>query len=147
MKLIPKGKITPKLLSPCNISVSYRFVRRNWTFSLFLFALCAVIGRWIWFYSFCAPWLDVELDFTHFVRRDWTLSLILFVLCIVIGRWVCFYSLRLRNIRYTFNTVLVIALWRALIARSEIARNLWQFIMALVMRFVRYTKISSSIKQ
>lgn len=53
---------------------------------------------------------------------------------------------RLRNIRYTFNTVLVIALWRVLIARSEIARNLWQFILALVMRFVRFTKISSSIK-
>ncbi|OWF43207.1 fatty acyl-CoA reductase 1-like isoform X2 [Mizuhopecten yessoensis] len=52
---------------------------------------------------------------------------------------------KLRNIRYTFNTILLVALWRVLIARSQIARNLWFFIMGLVMKFVKYTRITSTI--
>lgn len=53
---------------------------------------------------------------------------------------------KLRNIRYTFNTVLVIILWRTLIARSQIARNLWFFIMGLVMKFVRFFRLTSTIR-
>ncbi|XP_061767965.1 fatty acyl-CoA reductase 1 isoform X2 [Nerophis ophidion] len=35
---------------------------------------------------------------------------------------------KLRNIRYTFNTVLVVFIWRVFIARSEMARNIWYFV-------------------
>lgn len=52
---------------------------------------------------------------------------------------------KLRNIRYTFNTVLAIVLWRTLIARSQIARNLWYLILGLVMKFVKFFHITSTI--
>ncbi|CAE1301746.1 FAR [Acanthosepion pharaonis] len=39
---------------------------------------------------------------------------------------------KLRNIRYTFNSILMVVLWRVLIARSHLARNLWYLIMGLV---------------
>ena len=58
-----------------------------------------------------------------------------------------FFTCRLRNIRYTFNTILVVALWRVLIARSQIARNLWQFILALVLKFVRFSRLTGTIRQ
>ncbi|XP_056271904.1 fatty acyl-CoA reductase 1-like isoform X2 [Pseudoliparis swirei] len=35
----------------------------------------------------------------------------------------------LRNIRYTFNTVLVVLFWRVFIARSQMARNIWYFVL------------------
>lgn len=53
---------------------------------------------------------------------------------------------KLRNIRYTFNTILIVVLWRTLIARSQIARNLWFFIIGLVLKFVKYFRISSTIR-
>ncbi|KFO18694.1 Fatty acyl-CoA reductase 1 [Fukomys damarensis] len=37
-------------------------------------------------------------------------------------------SPRLRNIRYGFNTILVILIWRIFIARSQMARNIWYFV-------------------
>ncbi|KAK3603214.1 hypothetical protein CHS0354_036144 [Potamilus streckersoni] len=52
---------------------------------------------------------------------------------------------KLRNIRYTFNTILAIVLWRTLIARSQIARNLWYLILGLVMKFVKFFHITSTI--
>ncbi|KAI2564986.1 fatty acyl-CoA reductase 2 [Homo sapiens] len=36
---------------------------------------------------------------------------------------------RLRNIHYLFNTALFLIAWRLLIARSQMARNVWFFIM------------------
>ncbi|XP_064599994.1 fatty acyl-CoA reductase 1-like [Liolophura sinensis] len=54
---------------------------------------------------------------------------------------------KLRNIRYAFNTVLVVALWRILIARSDIGRNLWYLIMGLVFKFVRYFRVTSTIRK
>ncbi|KAL8580694.1 hypothetical protein ACOMHN_004735 [Nucella lapillus] len=51
----------------------------------------------------------------------------------------------LRNIRYLFNTLVVVALWRALIARSEIARNVWYLIVKLAFKFVSYFGITSSM--
>lgn len=53
---------------------------------------------------------------------------------------------KLRNMRYLFNTILIVVLWRTLIARSQIARNLWFFIMGLVMRFVKFFRIGSTIR-
>ncbi|KAJ7412746.1 hypothetical protein BTVI_45408 [Pitangus sulphuratus] len=35
---------------------------------------------------------------------------------------------KLRNIRYGFNTILVILIWRIFIARSQMARNIWYFV-------------------
>ncbi|XP_045177320.1 fatty acyl-CoA reductase 1-like [Mercenaria mercenaria] len=54
---------------------------------------------------------------------------------------------KLRNMRYIFNTFMVVVIWRTLIARSQIARNLWFFIMGLVMRFVKFFRITSTIRK
>ncbi|XP_013401149.1 fatty acyl-CoA reductase 1-like [Lingula anatina] len=54
---------------------------------------------------------------------------------------------KLRNIRYTFNTIVVVILWRLLVARSQIARNLWFFIMGLVFKFVQNFHITSTIQR
>ncbi|XP_022082827.1 fatty acyl-CoA reductase 1-like isoform X2 [Acanthaster planci] len=50
----------------------------------------------------------------------------------------------LRNIRWMFNTVLLVLLWRVLIARSQIARNLWYFVTNLFFKFLRYCRATSS---
>ena len=52
---------------------------------------------------------------------------------------------RLRNIRYCFNTIVLIAVWRVLIARSELARNLWYLIIGLMNRFVKFFRLTSTI--
>ncbi|XP_074660774.1 fatty acyl-CoA reductase 1-like isoform X2 [Tubulanus polymorphus] len=54
---------------------------------------------------------------------------------------------KLRNIRYAFNTVMVIVLWRVLIARSQFARNLWFFVLNLVFKFVRFFRISGTLNR
>ncbi|XP_076450898.1 fatty acyl-CoA reductase 1-like [Babylonia areolata] len=51
----------------------------------------------------------------------------------------------LRNIRYIFNTLIAVALWRTLISRSEIARNLWSLIVKLVFKFVSFFRITSTM--
>lgn len=51
----------------------------------------------------------------------------------------------LRNIRWAFNTILLIFLWRVFISKRPTARNLWYFIMNFfVAKFVRFFKISSA---
>ncbi|ESP04680.1 hypothetical protein LOTGIDRAFT_170518 [Lottia gigantea] len=54
---------------------------------------------------------------------------------------------KLRNIRYMFNTCVIVVLWRVLIARSQIAQNVWNLILSLVFKFVRYFKITSTIQK
>jgi len=54
---------------------------------------------------------------------------------------------KLRNIRYVFNTMVLVALWRALIANSNLARNSWFFIMGLVFKFVRFFRLTSTIQR
>lgn len=51
----------------------------------------------------------------------------------------------LRNIRWAFNTVLAVVLWRVLIARSQLARNLWAFVINIFFRFLRYCRVTSTI--
>ncbi|KAK7468138.1 hypothetical protein BaRGS_00019969 [Batillaria attramentaria] len=51
----------------------------------------------------------------------------------------------LRNIRYMFNTLIAVVLWRTLIARSQIARNLWYLIVSLASKFVQYFRITSTM--
>jgi fatty acyl-CoA reductase len=51
----------------------------------------------------------------------------------------------LRNIRWTFNTVILVLLWRIFISKRPTARNLWYFIMNFfVAKFVRFFKILSA---
>lgn len=53
---------------------------------------------------------------------------------------------RLRNIRYTFNTVLLVFIWRVFIARSQMARNIWSFVVQLCFKFLSYFRASSSMR-
>jgi len=53
----------------------------------------------------------------------------------------------LRNIRYVFNTALLVILWRLLIANSNLARNSWFFVMGLVFKFVRFFRLTSTLSQ
>ncbi|XP_069079663.1 fatty acyl-CoA reductase 1 isoform X4 [Pleurodeles waltl] len=53
---------------------------------------------------------------------------------------------KLRNIRYGFNTVLVIFIWRIFIARSQMARNIWYFVVSLCFKFLSYFRASSTMR-
>uniref|UniRef100_A0A8C7X5P0 Fatty acyl-CoA reductase n=1 Tax=Oryzias sinensis TaxID=183150 RepID=A0A8C7X5P0_9TELE len=52
---------------------------------------------------------------------------------------------KLRNIRYTFNTLLVVFIWRVFIARSQMARNIWYFVVNLCFKFLSYFRASSTL--
>jgi fatty acyl-CoA reductase len=49
--------------------------------------------------------------------------------------------------RYIFNTLLVVALWRVLIAKSTLAVNSWYFVLGLVFKFIKFFRITSSVSQ
>ncbi|KAM5334769.1 fatty acyl-CoA reductase 2 isoform 1-T1 [Glossophaga mutica] len=53
---------------------------------------------------------------------------------------------RLRNIHYLFNTALFLIAWRFLIARSQMARNVWLFIVSFCYKFISYFRASSTLK-
>uniref|UniRef100_A0A8B9BDS0 Fatty acyl-CoA reductase n=1 Tax=Anser brachyrhynchus TaxID=132585 RepID=A0A8B9BDS0_9AVES len=53
---------------------------------------------------------------------------------------------KLRNIRYGFNTILVILIWRIFIARSQMARNIWYFVVSLCYKFLPYFRASSTMR-
>uniref|UniRef100_A0A3B3QT55 Fatty acyl-CoA reductase n=1 Tax=Paramormyrops kingsleyae TaxID=1676925 RepID=A0A3B3QT55_9TELE len=53
---------------------------------------------------------------------------------------------KLRNIRYTFNTVLLVLVWRVFIARSQMARNIWYFVVSLCFKFLSYFRASSTLR-
>ncbi|XP_034734286.1 fatty acyl-CoA reductase 1 isoform X2 [Etheostoma cragini] len=53
---------------------------------------------------------------------------------------------KLRNIRYTFNTILVVFIWRVFIARSQMARNIWYFVVSLCFKFLSYFRASSTMR-
>ncbi|XP_007941384.1 fatty acyl-CoA reductase 2 [Orycteropus afer afer] len=52
---------------------------------------------------------------------------------------------KLRNIHYLFNTALFLIVWRLLIARSQIARNVWFFIVSFCYKFLSYFRASSTL--
>uniref|UniRef100_A0A8D0H5B4 Fatty acyl-CoA reductase n=1 Tax=Sphenodon punctatus TaxID=8508 RepID=A0A8D0H5B4_SPHPU len=52
---------------------------------------------------------------------------------------------KLRNIRYAFNTTLLVIIWRVFIARSQMARNIWYFVVSLCYKFLYYFKASSTL--
>ncbi|XP_041072312.1 fatty acyl-CoA reductase 1 isoform X2 [Carcharodon carcharias] len=53
---------------------------------------------------------------------------------------------KLRNIRYAFNTILLIVIWRVFIARSQMARHIWYFVVSLCYKFLSYFRASSTIR-
>ncbi|XP_066561393.1 fatty acyl-CoA reductase 1 [Amia ocellicauda] len=53
---------------------------------------------------------------------------------------------KLRNIRYAFNTVLLVFIWRIFIARSQMARNIWYFVVNLCFKFLSYFRASSTLR-
>ncbi|XP_013888639.1 fatty acyl-CoA reductase 1 [Austrofundulus limnaeus] len=53
---------------------------------------------------------------------------------------------KLRNIRYTFNTILMVLIWRIFIARSQMARNIWYFVVSLCFKFLSYFRASSTMR-
>ncbi|XP_048886128.1 fatty acyl-CoA reductase 1 isoform X1 [Brienomyrus brachyistius] len=53
---------------------------------------------------------------------------------------------KLRNIRYTFNTVMLVLVWRVFIARSQMARNIWYFVVSLCFKFLSYFRASSTLR-
>ncbi|XP_041471923.1 fatty acyl-CoA reductase 1-like [Lytechinus variegatus] len=50
-----------------------------------------------------------------------------------------------RNIRWTFNSVLILIVWRILINRSQLARNIWAFVMKIFFGFLRYGRVTSTV--
>ncbi|XP_031793964.1 fatty acyl-CoA reductase 2 isoform X1 [Sarcophilus harrisii] len=52
----------------------------------------------------------------------------------------------LRNIHYLFNTVLFLIIWRFFIARSQMARNVWYFVVSLCYKFLSYFRASSTFR-
>ncbi|XP_062917664.1 fatty acyl-CoA reductase 1 isoform X2 [Mobula hypostoma] len=54
--------------------------------------------------------------------------------------------IKLRNIRYAFNTILVVLIWRVFIARSQMARNIWYFVVSLCYKFLSYFRASSTMR-
>ncbi|KAL4641978.1 fatty acyl-CoA reductase 1 isoform X3 [Arapaima gigas] len=53
---------------------------------------------------------------------------------------------KLRNIRYAFNTILLVLVWRIFIARSQMARNIWYFVVSLCFKFLSYFRASSTMR-
>lgn len=52
---------------------------------------------------------------------------------------------KLRNIRWVFNTVVLVALWRVLIAKSQLARNTWYLVLNLFFKFFRYFRSPATV--
>jgi len=50
----------------------------------------------------------------------------------------------LRNIRWCTNVIIAVLFWRLLIAKSQLARNLWFFVLNLAAKFVRFFRQSNS---
>ncbi|KAM6154273.1 fatty acyl-CoA reductase 2 [Erethizon dorsatum] len=53
---------------------------------------------------------------------------------------------RLRNIHYLFNIALFLIIWRLLIARWQMAQNVWFFIISFCSKFLSYFRASSTLK-
>ncbi|XP_015271252.1 PREDICTED: fatty acyl-CoA reductase 1-like [Gekko japonicus] len=53
---------------------------------------------------------------------------------------------KLRNIQYAFNTTLLVIVWRVFIARSQMAQNIWYFVVNLCYKFLSYFRASSTLR-
>ncbi|KAB0350307.1 hypothetical protein FD754_015164 [Muntiacus muntjak] len=79
----------------------------------------------------------LEPDILECEMKKWRLNEVLFERS---------YCIKLRNIRYGFNTILVILIWRIFIARSQMARNIWYFVVSLCYKFLSYFRASSTMR-
>uniref|UniRef100_A0A8D0BLD0 Fatty acyl-CoA reductase n=1 Tax=Salvator merianae TaxID=96440 RepID=A0A8D0BLD0_SALMN len=52
---------------------------------------------------------------------------------------------KLRNIQYALNTTLLVIIWRIFIARSQMAQNIWYFVVNLCYKFLNYFRASSTL--
>lgn len=81
------------------------------------------------------------------VKNDFFLTSLFLDLSPSLFNFFFFFSVcRLRNIRYTFNTILVVLIWRVFIARSQMARNIWYFVVSLCFKFLSYFRASSTMR-
>ncbi|KAJ6668447.1 hypothetical protein lerEdw1_011929 [Lerista edwardsae] len=53
---------------------------------------------------------------------------------------------KLRNIQYALNTTLLVIIWRVFIARSQMAQNIWYFVVSLCYKFLSYFRASSTLR-
>ncbi|XP_077786982.1 fatty acyl-CoA reductase 2 isoform X2 [Podarcis muralis] len=53
---------------------------------------------------------------------------------------------KLRNIQYVINTTLIVFIWRVFIARSQMAQNMWYFVVQLCYKFLSYFRVSSTLR-
>ncbi|XP_061438515.1 fatty acyl-CoA reductase 2 isoform X2 [Rhineura floridana] len=53
---------------------------------------------------------------------------------------------KLRNIQYVLNTTLLVIIWRIFIARSQMAQNIWYFVVNLCYKFLNYFRASSTLR-
>ncbi|KAL8212617.1 UNVERIFIED_CONTAM: cyclin-dependent kinase inhibitor far1 [Gekko kuhli] len=53
---------------------------------------------------------------------------------------------KLWNIQYTFNTTLLVVIWRIFTARSQMAQNIWCFVVNLCYKFLSYFRASSTLR-
>ncbi|KAM6435937.1 fatty acyl-CoA reductase 1-like isoform 2-T3 [Liasis olivaceus] len=52
---------------------------------------------------------------------------------------------KLKAIHYALNTTLLVITWRIFVARSQMARNVWYFVVNLCYKFLNYFRASSSL--
>ncbi|XP_003221440.1 fatty acyl-CoA reductase 1 isoform X1 [Anolis carolinensis] len=53
---------------------------------------------------------------------------------------------KLRNIQYALNTIFLVIIWRIFIARSQMAQNIWYFVVNLCYKFLSYFRASSTLR-
>ncbi|XP_034994380.2 fatty acyl-CoA reductase 2 isoform X2 [Zootoca vivipara] len=53
---------------------------------------------------------------------------------------------KLRNIQYVINITLIVFIWRVFIARSQMAQNMWYFVVQLCYKFLSYFRVSSTLR-
>ncbi|XP_003221419.2 fatty acyl-CoA reductase 1 isoform X2 [Anolis carolinensis] len=52
---------------------------------------------------------------------------------------------KLRNIQYAIKTTLLVIIWHIFIAKSQMAQNMWHFVLNLCYKFLSYFRASSSL--
>ncbi|XP_032077718.1 fatty acyl-CoA reductase 2-like [Thamnophis elegans] len=53
---------------------------------------------------------------------------------------------RLRTIQFALKAALLVIVWRVFIARSQMARNVWYFVLSLCYKFLSYIRASSTLR-
>ncbi|XP_070611331.1 fatty acyl-CoA reductase 2 [Erythrolamprus reginae] len=56
------------------------------------------------------------------------------------------YIRKLKTIHFALKATLLVILWRVFIARSQMARNVWYFVLSLCYKFLSYIRASSTLR-